>query len=205
MKVVGNRQFIELPGSKTYSLPPLFVPGQARVKRLDRVMQMASELVENEHLIPIWPSLEPIDDAELERRKTDLAVNLVESYLAFVRHWSWGHSVLEWIRQCELTFEAQPELRPLLRADIWPHAGRSSFVTLIDDKNVPHPRVRLDQAVGLRLTFRQPPPLACFSDQFLLYLNSAVATSAYRTWAEMIPGPPASLPPERFTFELIEM
>jgi len=205
MKIVGHRQFIELPGTKTHQLPPLFVPGRIQVKHLDRVMRMANELVESEQLIPICPGIDPAVDVELERRKTDLAVNLVESYLAFVAHWRWGDSILEWIRQCEITFEAQAELRPLLRADVWPHAGRSSFVTLIEDKEVPHPRIRLDQAVGLRLTFRQPPPLACFSDQFLLYLNSAVAISAYRTWAEMAPGPPASLPPERFTFDLIEM
>jgi hypothetical protein len=205
MRVVGHRQFVELPGTRTHQLPPLFVPGHSQVKRLDRVMQMASELVESEHLIPIYPGVDPAVDAELERRKMDLAINLVERYLAFVAHWRWGESILEWIRQCEITFEAQAELRPLLRADIWPHAGRSSFVTLIEDKEVPHPKIRLDQAVGLRLTFRQPPPLACFSDQFLLYLNSAVATSAYRTWAEMTPGPQASLPPERFTFELVQM
>ncbi len=205
MQFVGNRQFVELPGTKTHQLPPLFVPKHAGVKRLDRVMAMANELVECEQLIPVCAGLDPVVDAELERRKMDLAINLVESYLAVVAHWRWGDSILEWIRQCELTFEAQPELKPLLRADVWPHAGRSSFVTLIDDKEIPHPKIRLEQAVGLRLTFRHPPPLACFSDQFLLYLNSRVAASAYAAWAEMTPSPRASLPPERFTFELVEM
>jgi hypothetical protein len=205
MQIVGFRQFVELPGTKTHQLPPLFVPRHAGVKHLDRVMQMANELVENEQLIPICPGLDPVVDAEIERRKMDLAVNLVEAYLGFVAHWRWGDSILEWIRQCEITFEARAELRPLLRPDVWPHAGRSSFVTLIEDKEIPHPKIRLDQAVGLRLTFRQPPPLACFSDQFLLYLNSTVAKSAYHAWAEMTPGPQASLPPERFSFELVEM
>lgn len=205
MQVVGKRQFVELPGTKTHQLPPLFVPRHPGVKRLDRVMAMANELIESEQLIAGCGGLDPMVDAELERRKMDLAINLVESYLAFVAHWRWGDCILEWIRQCEITFEAQAELRPLLRADVWPHAGRSSFVTLIDDKEIPHPKIGLDRAVGLRLTFRQPPPLACFSDQFLLYLYSRVAASAYAAWAEMTPAPQASLPPERFSFELVEM
>jgi len=41
--------------------------------------------------------------------------------------------------------------------------------------------------VGLRLTFRQPPPIDCCSNQFLLYLNSTVADTAYRTWSHLVP------------------
>ena len=37
----------------------------------------------------------------------DLALNLIDQYLAFVKHWQWGDSILEWIRQCETTFEAR--------------------------------------------------------------------------------------------------
>ena len=63
-------------------------------------------------------------------------------------------------------------LRHLLHPDVWPHAGRSSFVTLLVDKAVPTHGVAVEKAVGLRLTFRQPPPIDCFSNQFLFYLNS---------------------------------
>ena len=35
------------------------------------------------------------------------------------------------------------------------------------EKHVPTNGVALEQAVGLRLTFRQPPPVDCFSNQFL--------------------------------------
>ena len=52
-------------------------------------------------------------------------------------------------------------------------------------------------------TFRQPPPISCFSDQFLFYLNSPVANSAYQAWARM--NTPVSLPPERFTFQVVNM
>ena len=65
--------------------------------------------------------------------------------------------------------------------------------------------VALEKAVGMRLTFRQPPPLKCFSDQFLLYLNSTVATTAYNTWAGMSQAPVSSLPPERFHFDVVNM
>ena len=205
MKVIGDRQFVEVPGDATHELPPLLVRKRPEVERLDRVMRMAQELVEQEDLVPA-PEI-TVDRArlEFERNRMDLAINLVEQYLAFVAHWQWGHDILEWIRQCELTFETSKALRNLLRPDVWPHAGRSSFVRLLEDREVPHANIRLSQAVGLRLTFRQPPPLECFSDQFLFYLNSPVATSAYEAWAARSPQPHASLPPERFLVRMIEL
>jgi hypothetical protein len=57
----------------------------------------------------------------------------------------------------------------------------------------------------MRLTFRQPPPLRCFSNQFLFYLNSSVANSAYHTWAAMTTAPISALPPERFHFQVVDM
>jgi hypothetical protein len=57
----------------------------------------------------------------------------------------------------------------------------------------------------MRLTFRHPPPIACFSNQFLFYLNSSVASTAYDTWSQLAPEPISSLPPERFTFQVVNM
>jgi len=201
MEILGDRKFVEVPGSKTHELPPLLVRMTPGVKRLDKVMDMASNLVEQEDMIP----LVPLEALELERRRMDLAVNLVEQYMGFVQHWQWGDSILEWIRQCETTFGARLELRNLLTADVWPHAGRSSFVVLLEDKAVETGGVELEKAVGMRLTFRQPPPLRCFSNQFLFYLNSSVANSAYHTWAAMTTAPISSLPPERFHFQVVDM
>jgi hypothetical protein len=65
--------------------------------------------------------------------------------------------------------------------------------------------VDLERAVGLRLTFRQPPPIRCFSNQFLFYLKGNMAASVYQTWAGMTPAPVSSFPPERFTFQVVEM
>ena len=62
----------------------------------------------------------------------------------------------------------------------------------------------LEKAVGLRLTFRQPPPIDCFSNQFLFYLNSTVADTAYQTWSHLTRGP-AMFPPERFHFEVLDL
>jgi hypothetical protein len=145
------------------------------------------------------------DPVEIERRTLDLALQLTEKYRALMCHWLWGDSVLEWIRQCEITFESEEALRALLHPDVWPHASRSSFVTLLMEKHVPTNGVALEQAVGLRLTFRQPPPVDCFSNQFLLYLNGTVADSAYRTWSHLAPRAPALLPPERFHFEVLDL
>ncbi|HLH43873.1 MAG TPA: hypothetical protein VKV74_12850 [Bryobacteraceae bacterium] len=210
MEILGDRKFVEIPGSRTHELPPLLVRTAAGVKRLDKVMDMAANLVEQEDMIPL-PNAEPAEaeqkraQLDLERRKMDLALNLVEQYLGFVQQWQWGDGILEWIRQCETTFGARVELRNLLRADLWPHAGRSSFVVLLEDKAVETGGVELEKAVGLRLTFRQPPPLRCFSNQFLLYLNSSVANTAYQTWASMTASPVSALPPERFHFDVINM
>ena len=205
--ILGDRKFVEVPGSKTHELPPLLVRTTASVKRLDRVMQMANDLIEREDMLAP-PSLDT-DPArgqlDLERRKMDLALNLIQQYLEFVQHWRWGDDVLEWIRQCETTFETRMDLRNLLRADLWPHAGRCSFVKLLEDKAVETGGVALEKAVGMRLTFRQPPPLKCFSDQFLLYLNSTVGNTAYQTWAGLSQSPVSSLPPERFTFQVVNM
>ena len=201
MDIVGDRKFVELPGGKTHELPPLLVRSTPGVRRLDRVVDMAGNIIDTEDMLSDLAPEILAADVERERRKMDLAINMVNQYLAFVNQWRWGDSILEWIRQCEITFGARIELRNLLRPDVWPHAGRSSFVTLLADKEVPTEGVELEKAVGLRLTFRQPPPIKCFSDQFLFFLNSTLAVSAYQTWSHPI----ASLPPERFTFEIVNM
>ncbi len=212
METLGDRKFVEVPGTKTHELPPLLVRMHPEVKRLDRVMGMASDLVEQEDMIPVASVDSPGDriqsdvlQLEMDRRRMDLALNLVEQYMKLIEHWQWGDSILEWIRQCEITFGTRLELRHLLSSDVWPHAGRSSFVLLLEDKAVRTGGVALEKAVGMRLTFRKPPPLRCFSDQFLFYLNSPVASHAYHTWAGMSASPISSLPPERFHFDVVNM
>jgi hypothetical protein len=59
--------------------------------------------------------------------------------------------------------------------------------------------------VGLRLSFRQPPPISCCTNQFLFYLNNSVANSAFQTWSQMNPPPVSSLPPERFLVNVVNM
>jgi len=205
MDIVGDRKFVEVPGEKTHELPPLLIRTTPNVKRLDRMMGMASDLVESEDMIAPSGAEGLAFDLEGDRRKMDMALNLADQYLRFVTEWQWGDSILEWIRQCEITFGTRLELRNLLRPDVWPHAGRCSFVNLLEDKAIESEGVGLEKAVGLRLTFRQPPPLSCFSNQFLFYLNTTVGSTAYQTWAHMSPDPVSYLPPERFTFHVIDM
>ena len=205
MTIVGGRKFVEVPGGKTHELPPLLVKTVPDVKRLDKMMGVAAEIIEQEDMVPSVPCDVIADEETVERRKLDLALNLVDQYLGLLSHWHWGDAVLEWIRQCEITFGARLELRNLLRSDVWPHAGRSSFVTLLKDKAIEVKGVELAKAVGLRLAFRQMPPIRCCSDQFLFYLNNSVAQSAYKTWFDMTPSPIASFPPERFRFEVVNM
>jgi hypothetical protein len=157
-------------------------------------------MVESDALIPDSLFNPPDAGKSLDSRKFNLAINLAEQYTQFLTHWSWGESILEWIRQCEATFETKPILRPLLRPDVWPHADRSSFVTLLADKRVSGEGVDLENAVGYRLTFRQPPPIDFFSDKFLFLLNSSLAEKAYETWSSASEENFVSLPPERFHF-----
>jgi hypothetical protein len=205
MDIVGDRRFVEVPGGRTHELPPLLVKSVPEVKRLDKMMGIAAEIIEQEDMVPPVMADSIASEESVERRKMDLALNLVDQYLGLLSHWQWGDAVIEWIRQCEITFDARMELRNLLRSDIWPHAGRTSFVTLLEDKAVKTEGVQLEKAVGLRLAFRQMPPIRCCSDQFLFYLNNSVAQTAYRTWLNMTPSPISSLPPERFQFEIVNM
>jgi hypothetical protein len=205
MDIVGDRRFVEVPGGKKHELPPLLVKTVPVVRRLDKMMSIAAEIIEQEDMISPVAGDAVAAEEIVERRKMDLALNLVDQYLGLLSHWHWGDAVIEWIRQCEITFGERLELRNLLRSDLWPHAGRSSFVTLLEDKDIKTEGVLLEKAVGLRLAFRQMPPIRCCSDQFLFYLNKSVAQTAFRTWLNMTPSPISSLPPERFQFEVVNM
>jgi hypothetical protein len=200
--MMSAQRYIEIPGEKTHELPPLLVRPTAADPGDTGDCGLASVLPEAEDMLGQG------DDAgeELrEQRKFELALQLTERYRGLLSHWLWGDSVLEWIRQCEITFEGENTLRTLLHPDVWPHASRASFVTLLMEKHVPTRGVALEKAVGLRLTFRQPPPIACFSNQFLFFLNSTVADSAYQTWSHLALQQPGLLPPERFHFDVLEM
>src|ERR1017187_6910180 len=98
MEILGDKKFVEVPGSKTHELPPLLV----------RMMEMANELIQQEDM------LRPGH----EGAQMDLAINLIDQYMGFVQHWQWGDRILEWIRQCETTFGARIDLRNLLNADL---------------------------------------------------------------------------------------
>jgi len=191
-----NREYVNIPGNKTHELPPLLVRKMPDAPQVD----LASAILEAEEMLPEVD----VDEALLEQRKLDLALTLAEQYRGLVAHWQWGESIVEWIRQCEITFQSESALRDLLHPDVWPHAGRSSFVVLLADKRVTTPSVALKKAVGLRLTFRQPPPIDCCSSEFLFCLNNSIAGSAYTAWARMGAGLPALLPPDRFHFDVLD-
>ena len=202
MDIIGDRKFVEVPGGKTHELPPLLVKTVPDVKRLDKMVGLAAQIIDQEEMIP--QSVVPfMGEEQLESRRMDLALNLVNQYMGLLSHWHWGDAVIEWIRQCEITFGTRAELRNLLRGDLWPHAGRSSFVKLLEDKSVQTGQVHLDKAVGMRLAYRRMPPLGCFTDQFLFYLSESAFSNVYRSWMGITPVGDASLPPERFHFDVV--
>ncbi len=191
-----GREYVNIPGDKMHELPPLLVRRAFDAPPVD----MASAIQEAEEMLPEVD----VEEALLERRKLDLALTLAEQYRGLITHWQWGESIVEWIRQCEITFQSESALRNLLHPDVWPHAGRSSFVILLAEKDIRAPGVALEQAVGLRLTFRQPPPIDCCTSEFLFCLNTSIAGSAYQAWAGMGAGTPALLPPDRFHFDVFD-
>jgi len=192
-----DSRYIEIPGNKTHELPPLLI----RVGSGQPELDVASVIGEAEDMLPETDAEREV----VEQRKFELALQLAEQYRGLLSHWRWGDSILEWVRQCEITFDCEPVLRPLLHPDVWPHASRASFVTLLQEKRVSTPGVAVEKAVGLRLTFRQPPPIDCFSSQFLFYLNATVADSAYQTWSHLSLPAPSLLPPDRFHFEVLDI
>jgi hypothetical protein len=194
-----DRSYIEVPGAGMHELPPLLVRSIPEDANREDLVQRAAAIIDLEDMI------EDASPDTMDQRKLDLALHLTDQYFGLLSHWAWGDSVLEWIRQCEITFAATSALRNLLSRDLWPHAARSSFVDLLVDKRVHTHGVAIDRAVGMRLTFRQPPPIDCCSDQFLFFLNSRLAGAAYETWARMSPESAAHLPPNRFHFEIHDM
>jgi hypothetical protein len=191
-----DRHYIAVPGAGTHELPPLLVRTAPEEASREELVERATEIVEMEDMVA------SADSDVMFHRKLDLAIHLTDQYLGLLAHWAWGDSVIEWIRQCEITFAASSALCNLLSHDVWPHAARSSFVDLLLAKRVPTQGVALDRAVGMRLTFRQPPPIDCCSDQFLFFLNGRLAGAAYQTWAQMSPDASAVFPPDRFHFEV---
>jgi hypothetical protein len=191
-----DRDYVEVTGN--HELPPLLVRTVPDDLSRAELVERAATIVEAEDMVGDF-------EAEvLEQRKLDLAIHLTDQYLGLLMHWAWGDSVIEWIRQCETTFAATGALQHLLSRDLWPHAGRSSFVDLLVEKEVPTHGVAIDRAVGTRLTFRQPPPIDCCSNQFLFFLNGRLAGAAYQTWAQMSPGSMAHLPPDHFHFAVLD-
>jgi hypothetical protein len=199
-----GRSYIEVPGSGTHELPPLLVHSIPEDASREYVVERAAAIVETEDMIAD-ASPDSLDRYSMDQRKFDLALHLTDQYFGLLAHWAWGDSVLEWVRQCEITFAATTALRPLWNGDVWPHAARTSFVDLLLDKHVSTPGVAIDKAVGTRLTFRQPPPIDCCSNQFLFFLNGRLAGTAYETWARMSPESAGHLPPNRFHFEIHDM
>ena len=189
---MGEQRYVEVPGSKTHELPPLLLHDA-----MDAATDLTSVMLEAEDMLASTDA----DQDILDQRKLDLALQLTQQYKGLVSHWNWGDSVIEWIRQCEITFESEGVLRKLLHPDVWPHASRASFVELLREKGVATGGVALDKAVGLRLTFRQPPPIDCFSSEFLFYLNATVAGTAYRAWSQT----PVRFPPDRFHFDVLDV
>jgi hypothetical protein len=192
-----GREYVSIPGCKMHQLPPLLVRRVSEGAQVD----MACAIEEAGEMLPELD----VEESLLEQRKFDLAVTLAEQYRGLIAHWQWGESIVEWIRQCEITFQSESSLRDLLHPDVWPHAGRSSFVTLLSDKRVSTPGVALEDAVGLRLTFRQPPPIDCCTSEFLFCLNASIGGSAYQAWARMGACAPALLPPDRFHFDVLDI
>jgi hypothetical protein len=100
-------KYVDIPGSGTHELPPLLINWAAEHAPEEGAWDLASIMPEAEDMIAAGGT----DELQFEQRKFDLALQLAEQYKGLLAHWSWGDSVLEWIRQCEITFESEDVLR----------------------------------------------------------------------------------------------
>ena len=95
-----NRHYIAVPGAGRHELPPLLVRTIPEDASREELVERATEIVETEDMV------EGIESEITVHRKLDLAIHLADQYLGLLCHWAWGDSVIEWIRQCEITFES---------------------------------------------------------------------------------------------------
>ncbi len=65
MDIIGDRKFIEVPGGKTHELPPLLVKTVPEVKRFDRMMGVANEIIEQEDMVPYASGDKLLDEDSL--------------------------------------------------------------------------------------------------------------------------------------------
>ena len=75
MDIVGDRKFVEVPGEKTHELPPLLVRTTPNVRRLDRVVDMANNLIDAEDMIAAPAFDGPAAGFEVDRRICDSSRN----------------------------------------------------------------------------------------------------------------------------------
>ncbi len=149
-------RYIDIPGSQTHELPPLLVHWAAEHAAEQRGYDLAIDHAGGRG----YAGRRDLPTrSRFEQRKFELALQLSEQYKGLVAHWSWGDSVLEWIRQCEITFESEGVLRKLLHPDVWPHASRASFVALLLEKEYPDAGHRTGSRCGN--ASRVSPAAAC--------------------------------------------
>ena len=80
---MGDRRYVDIPGSGTHELPPLLVQATRDGTPLSEVVDMAAGIVEAEDILGDAGAEESV----LEQRKFDLALNLADQYLRLVSHW----------------------------------------------------------------------------------------------------------------------
>src|SRR6185503_16534777 len=97
---MSHEHYIDIPGSKTHELPPLLLHPERTV---GDDADLSSVMMEADDMLVATDA----DPHILERRRFELALQLAEQYKGLMSHWVWGDSVLEWIRQCEITFECE--------------------------------------------------------------------------------------------------
>jgi hypothetical protein len=190
-----ERKFLEIPGNQIYELPPLCITTDVNVFVPQQGVLI--EEIQDDGLMP-----GALDELTTQRALADLATNLCDRYEELSKIWYLGMVIMHWVEQCEITFSEIEALNFLLRPDLWPRADRKCVAELLVDKEVCNMK-DLREAIGTHLTFRQLPPLDCFSDRFLLYLGPTIAEKTYETWAAN--SPLVSLPPDRFSFQVVNI
>lgn len=188
MDIIGNIQFVQIPGSQTIELPPL------DLKTLSEEPEVLIEEVENSLMLnDYWAD------------PTNMAAYYSGFYKTVRNQWWTGNTVLEWAECVRELLEEENmyprDLLSLIGGTIWPgvHQQRLAKLILFKNKDTALEK-KLMEGLGTRYLFRKFPGIDEFNPQFLT-CGQQNRIDLCRNWLSV---DKPVLPPERFAVEIIQ-
>jgi hypothetical protein len=187
-------EYLQIPFPGLIELPPLLI-SPTRSVELD--LYEAAERVSETGFLTNQ------DSRDFQARAYNSVSFLANAYTGLLNTWRIGTDVMEWTRQCSITFEDIPVLKETFcESDIWPNPRVHLLVELLKEKVVDLNGTDLEVATGLTRTFQVEPPFVSLTPEFMLFLYQTAGRSAYQNWSGTSPPPNLRLPPDKFYFQI---